>query len=264
MDWPEEIERYCLWLTAGGTSRETLRLRRHYLRRFSAAVPDGPWSAGLEDLIRFVANPGWAPETRKCARGTLRGFYGWATLSDRIGKDPSLRLPSIRIPPPQPKPAPDYVLSRAMIAGAPREQVMVLLAALAGLRRGEIATLEVANVVGDDLYIHGKGGRERCVPLHPTLALELARELAGRLDGPVFPGQIDGHLSAHHVGKLLSGLLGPGWTAHKLRHRFATRAYAVERDILAVQKLLGHSKPETTMRYVLVPDGALRTAVMAA
>jgi site-specific recombinase XerD len=52
-----------------------------------------------------------------------------------------------------------------------------------------------------------------------------------------------------------------GWTAHTLRHRFATVAYAGERDLLAVQVLLGHSKPETTRLYVLIPDASLRAAV---
>ncbi|HET6299160.1 MAG TPA: site-specific integrase, partial [Kribbella sp.] len=55
-------------------------------------------------------------------------------------------------------------------------------------------------------------------------------------------------------------LLGD-WTGHSLRHRFASAAYAVDRDLRAVQELLGHSKPETTARYVATPDGALRAAV---
>jgi integrase/recombinase XerC len=46
-----------------------------------------------------------------------------------------------------------------------------------------------------------------------------------------------------------------------LRHRFATVCYAGERDLLAVQTLLGHSKPETTRQYVLIPDKSLRAAV---
>ena len=66
------------------------------------------------------------------------------------------------------------------------------------------------------------------------------------------------------IGKALSRMLGPGWTAHTLRHRFASRAYAVDRDLRSVQELLGHSKPETTMRYTAIPDGALRAAVMGA
>jgi len=35
-------------------------------------------------------------------------------------------------------------------------------------------------------------------------------------------------------------------------------------DLRAVQELLGHSKPETTMRYTTIPDGALQAAAAAA
>ena len=38
---------------------------------------------------------------------------------------------------------------------------------------------------------------------------------------------------------------------------------AAERDLMAVQQLLGHSIPETTAVYARVPGGALLTAVRA-
>lgn len=63
------------------------------------------------------------------------------------------------------------------------------------------------------------------------------------------------------VGKVLARLLGQGWSAHTLRHAAASRWYAVERDLRAVQELLGHSKPETTARYTAVPGDARRAAV---
>lgn len=37
---------------------------------------------------------------------------------------------------------------------------------------------------------------------------------------------------------------------HTLRHRFATRLYALTRDILLVQETLGHASPSTTRIYV--------------
>ena len=73
---------------------------------------------------------------------------------------------------------------------------------------------------------------------------------AAAAGGWLFPGQVDGHLSPDYVGTLLRRLLGRGYSAHTLRHRFASRAYAGTRDLLAVQNLLGHSKPETTQRYI--------------
>nr|WP_232848073.1 tyrosine-type recombinase/integrase [Occultella kanbiaonis] len=54
-----------------------------------------------------------------------------------------------------------------------------------------------------------------------------------------------------------------GVSTHTLRHRFATRAHAVERDLLSVQQLLGHASPSTTQRYVLVQPDALRRTVLA-
>jgi hypothetical protein len=45
------------------------------------------------------------------------------------------------------------------------------------------------------------------------------------LGGWLFPGDEDGHLSPRWVGKLMAGALPDHWTAHTLRHRFATRAY---------------------------------------
>lgn len=137
---------------------------------------------------------------------------------------------------------------------------MVMLAAYAGLRRAEIARAHTSWIVADGLVVRGKGGRVRHVPLHPSVG--------GRLlqlpPGYVFPGKIDGHLSPDRVGHILSKLLGPGWTGHTLRHRFATLGYAEERDLLAVQQLLGHSKPETTARYTQVDEQSLTRAVMAA
>ncbi|WP_022899139.1 tyrosine-type recombinase/integrase, partial [Humibacter albus] len=80
----------------------------------------------------------------------------------------------------------------------------------------------------------------------------------------LFPGRVDGHLSAAYVSKLISRALPEGVTAHPLRHRFASRAYAAERDIRAVQELLGHASVATTQIYTAVPDAALRRAALAA
>ena len=51
---------------------------------------------------------------------------------------------------------------------------------------------------------------------------------------------------------------------HALRHRFTTRAYRATRDLVAVQKVLGHASPETTLVYLQMSDDALRRVVEAA
>jgi len=83
--------------------------------------------------------------------------------------------------------------------------------------------------------------------------------------GYLFPGRIDGHLSASYVGKRIKRLMPPGWSAHTLRHAAGTAVYAASgADLLATQEFLGHSKPETTRRYVLTDHDRVVSAVRAA
>jgi integrase len=74
-------------------------------------------------------------------------------------------------------------------------------------------------------------------------------------------GPVEPHRSVPQSDLAHQRLLGEGSTAHKLRRRVATTAYAGNRDLVAVQQLLGLSKPEATQRYTALPGDALRAAV---
>lgn len=260
-EWQTQIAAYLSSLRAAGSSPGTIKVRHKYLLRLAAANPDGPWTASPDNLIDFMQHPDWAPETRKSARSALRGFYGWALETGRIDNDPARFLPSVSVPPGKPRPTPETVLEDALNGASPRVRVMLMLAAYAGLRRAEIASLHTRALVGDTLRIKGKGGKVRTVPI---VNAELLAALEQTEPGFVFPGRDHGHASPDWIGRQIGHALAPGWTAHTLRHRFASRAYTSQRDLLSVQQLLGHSKPETTARYTAVPDGALRAAVEAA
>lgn len=58
------------------------------------------------------------------------------------------------------------------------------------------------------------------------------------------------------------------WTAHCLRHAFATDLYAQTRDLVVVAEVLGHASTRTTERYVLpelpVATSAVRGMRLAA
>lgn len=140
---------------------------------------------------------------------------------------------------------------------------MVRMARECGLRRGEIAQGHsddlLPDLLGWTLLVHGKGGRERLVPVPDDLAA-LLRALPR---GWFFPGNVNGHLSAAYVGKLLARLMPSGWTAHSLRHRFATDALDECGNIRVVQELLGHAHVNTTEIYTAVDRTALFAAVRA-
>lgn len=258
--WHSPIAEYLQWLTAAGKSPDTVRLRRKHLWRLARACQGSPWTVTLDDLTEFMAVEHWLPETRRSMQSTIQTFYRWATRTGRLASSPAEYLATIAVSVGEPNPAPETVLLAAIERAKPRDRRMLMLGAYAGLRRAEISRVHSHHIVESRLYVYGKGRRERMVPLHPILLAELVAQPAGYL----FPGKVDGHLSADRVGVVMAALLGDGWTAHTLRHRFATKAYAIERDMLAVQKLLGHSSPVTTMRYTLLPPDAMNRAVLGA
>jgi integrase/recombinase XerC len=262
--WEDAIDGYLAYTIASGSGRETIRLRRHYLGVLARhCIPTGPWQATVDDLTAVLATPGWAPETRKSARSSLRSFYRWGVDTGKTTTDPARALPRVRVPLGAPRPTPRDVVTRALAAADDRGRLMVLLALLAGLRRAEIAAVHSDAMIESSgqwsLRVVGKGGRVRTVPLHPLLAETLLTHRSGFL----FPGKDHGHLSPDRTGRLIADLLGPGWTAHTLRHRFSSECYSHTHDLFATQRLLGHTRPETTQRYTEVPDDSLRAAVLA-
>lgn len=254
--WNDAVAGYATALRAAGRSPGTVRLRRHYLANLADVEPH-PWRVTTECLQRFLARDGWAPETRKSARASVRSFYRWACRAGHVEVDPAAELDSVTVPAGTPRPAPEDVV-RAAIAGCDaRTGLMVKLATFAGLRAAEVARVHRRHLVGDVLRVYGKGGKVRDVPI---VNAELLAELR-RVDGWAFPNRDGVPMTPGHVTKLVSRALPGDWTAHTLRHRMGTQAYAGTRDLLAVQQLLGHARPETTQRYIRMPDDAVRAAV---
>lgn len=274
MEIPEDdLADYVDWCRAAGHRPATIRARVLTLRR----VPNRR-DADRRQLLAWLAEHDWAPETRKAARSALCSYYRWALASGLREDDPSSTLPTVRVPRGRPRAVPDDVFARAMARGTDRERLMLGLAGWAGLRRAEIAGLRWSAYRDGRLRVRGKGGHVRSVlvsrRLGTLLDAEQARRRAGRMGSGwrygspssvfVFPGRSGGPASPWVVGDALKRCLGPEWSGHKLRHRFATRAYAAERDLFAVQALLGHASPASTAIYVGLPVDAELHAVEAA
>lgn len=264
--WVEAISLWLIALRAAGRPKTTLGLREYQLRRIAAAMaPAGPWQVTGAQLVEWAGSQDWSPSTLRSFRSAARGFYRWAHGHEFVATNPALALPAVKPAPANPRPTPDDAYRLALATADERLRLMLRLAAELGLRRGEVARVHrddlVRDLVGWTLRIRGKGARVRHMPLTDALALAVRRHAVS--DGYVFPGRVDGHLSEHYVGKLVSRALPAAWSMHSLRHRFATLAYSVDRDLLTVQELLGHASTETTRLYVLLPAERLRLTVAA-
>jgi integrase len=128
------------------------------------------------------------------------------------------------------------------------------LAVSTGARWSEAEGITWDNVRADRvLYANTKNGRSRSVPLTACLAetLELRRKPDNR-SGRVFRSCY----SAFREAVQRAGLeLPKGQLSHILRHTFASRFIHNGGNIVTLQRILGHSSIQITMRYShLAPD----------
>lgn len=248
-------------LRAAGASPGTIQTRLSHLRRWSRLCPN-PWSATRPALVAWLATERWSPEYRRSIRSTMQGFYGWATREHHIEDDPAARLPKVRVPIAEPRPADRGVIRDSMRRASRRQLLLILLMATGALRRAEAAAVHTRNLESNHtLRIYGKGGRQRVVALDPGLW----RGLRDCDPGWVFPNGKGGHLSSAHVGVLLRRILPKGTTPHMLRHYAASELADDESvNLFDVRDFLGHASVATTQRYVRVRNKRLAVAARAA
>jgi integrase/recombinase XerD len=206
----------------------------------------------------------------------VRQFYLTAAVEGWLPTDRMLGVRTPKVRNAAPRSLPPDVLRQLLLAARDDERlyVMVWLCYGACLRIGEVAALRV-----EDLYLHdgrprlhvrhGKGDKQRWVPLHPELRAALGRMLAGRAGSGPLVGQRrhpDRPVKANTLSKELSSFIGEvagKGSAHWLRHSGATLALtaAKGRNLEEVRELLGHASDRTTRIYVAGYDWDVASAV---
>ena len=260
-----ELNRYALWLEQEGLNWQEVRARQ------------------LKAFTRQKAEKGYSCKSNMLC--SLRVFYAWAVGEDYLDESPAAHFKTPAKPDPLPK-----ALTRDQV-----KQLITYLAGQEGLRarRNEAAVLtmlyaglrcaECAGLRWEDVDMRGrliaipisKMGHGRVVVMHRALhgALEIWREHQGHQEGAaqaaVFGDTHDNRLNGESLaperfGKLcrtISADIGFKFTAHQLRHSFATHTLRQSGNLFAGSKSLGHRKIEQTMRYVSADVEHLRGAV---
>ena len=137
-----------------------------------------------------------------------------------------------------------------------------------GLRVSELVnlTLNDIDLYNDTILIHGKGSKERIVPLgdyaktYLVKYLDIRNSLIKRKNGNPDKLFLNNHglpITRNGFNFLLNNLLKEKGidkkvTPHTLRHSFATHMLDNGADLRTIQELLGHSDIVTTRIYTLV------------
>lgn len=258
------IHKWCEYLRAGGRARGTISVRSSHVRRCLDYADKPLRDISENDLVRWLACLDVGPAARASARSSLAVFFDWCQSQDYVPTNPANNLPRVARPRSVAKPMPDALIADALAAAPPHVRLAIEIMAVCGLRRAECARLHARDVEpagrGWIIRVKGKGGHTRLVPCPASLARLLQQKQAW-----IFPGNDSGHISPGWLGKLVSRSLPPDWTPHKLRHRFASVAYADGgRDLRAVQLALGHASVATTQIYVSTDDNQVYECARAA
>ena len=148
----------------------------------------------------------------------------------------------------------------------------------AGLRRQELVGLDVSDWVREEGVVRTEGrkvGRERCVPVSDMVArcLEVylvqrhnhLERLGGVGEPALFVNRYGARLKPEAVNRGIGALArrsGVGRvTPHAFRHTCASDLLEAGASLPEVQRLLGHRRLTTTMRYVEVADRQRHEAV---
>ena len=159
-----------------------------------------------------------------------------------------------------------------------RDAVLFAVLYNTGARVSEIIRLLVADVLLDrasSLLLHGKGRKERVVPLWKSTAAQLRRWLPridGNPDAPVFPNRAGEPLSRSGVEHQLRvacrkaaerhpSLATRRISPHTLRHTTAMHLLQSGVDITVIALWLGHEDTATTHQYVEA-DLAMKEAAL--
>ena len=150
-----------------------------------------------------------------------------------------------------------------------RDRALFELIYSSGLRVSEASRLMMGDIDLErrEIIVHGKGNRDRLVPISPV-ARDFLRHFIGdrinRLDEPVFLAKgcrkaMGPNVITQRFHELLVkfGMDGKGRSTHAVRHSTATHLLDHGANVRHIQELLGHKSIETTVRYTQVQTDGL-------
>ena len=264
--------RYLDWCEAERVPANTVRRRRTVLRSLG-----NPGTATREQVEAWWDSRRYLKDrSRACDLACLRSFYAWCQVWEHRLDNPTIRLK----PPKAPAGAPTPVTRRELdaiithldelVARRDRRAAAlkraVLLAAWAGLRREEAATLTWDDIDLDTrrARVTGKGRKTRLV----AFSQKLIDALGDPHPGNVVTGREKGWTADTLGFRVNAAIRGAGVqkTYHKLRHRYGTVAYQRTKDPKALAQQMGHASPSTTMEFyaAAADEAALAIADAAA
>lgn len=277
-----------------GKSRHTQRMVRSHMDRVARlfgyqSYRDAPWGAmryvHVKQAIAYLSGQEYSPSTINGTLAAIRGTAQAAFNLYQMDGDDLARIRAIkmvrgsRLPTGRMVPMGEISsLVNACISdpkpSGPRDAAIIGLLYIAGLRRAEVASLRIQdiNIKDQEVVVIGKGNKQRKVFLDVGTTAAISDWLQHRMseEGPLFVQVLkNGRLKCHGItDQAVYEIVRKRWkqanipplSPHDFRKTFISSLLKKGVDVLTVQRLAGHSDPQTTSKYDLRPDEEARAA----
>ncbi|MFZ2651068.1 MAG: site-specific tyrosine recombinase XerC [Burkholderiaceae bacterium] len=293
------MEEHFEWMLVTGYSADTIRARRVGLRKFIAwaderSIDDPreitkPMLERYQRWLFYYRKPGSSSDGKTDGKDAgapltigmqyqylapLKTWFRWLSREHHILANPAADLDLPRQPKRLPRSTPTVQEVEAILAEAEhdtpqglRDRALLETLYATGLRRMELVGTAIydADLTRGLLWVrHGKGGRERVVPLGERAVAWLDKyltearpELLAADTAALFLSDYGEPVRADYVSDKVkrymefAGVHKVG-SAHLLRHACATHMLEGGADIRFIQEMLGHASIETTEIYTHV------------
>lgn len=201
---------------------------------------------------------------------TLKSFYKFLVKNEYLQQNPTLRIKPLKTPKRKPSFIDEkelmYILDKCEFSQdfkGYRDKLVLELLYHTGIREAELLGLkeEHINFVRQEIKVHGKGGKDRIIPISPTLKHLLEEYIQYRKS--TFPNLSHNYLITTNKGKPAYPMLiyrivrkylslassAERKSPHTLRHTFATHMLNKGANLNAIKELLGHSNLKATQIY---------------
>lgn len=265
---PEIVKIYCAALAVENKAYDTINNYRRELLRFFDTVRKPFTMVTTNDVRMYLYHRQTESHLKKSSaehvRVVINAFFSWLVDEEYIERNPARKIEPIKYQKDGRDPIPDDELEYLRAAcNTPREKALIDFLYSSGCRVSECAALNVGDIDWRDRSArirHGKGDKARTVYFNAESEVSLRRYL----DSKKHPSSAlfsryrapYGHVHRNSLEaevrrvRLRVANLSVQVVPHSLRTTFATNAAASGMPVEHVQKLLGHTNINTTMRYV--------------
>lgn len=256
-----------------GCSEKTLRYYKATLCKFLNSTEKHVMHITTDDLRNYLSNHQQKSTCSKInidnIRRILSSFFTWLEDENYILKNPVRRIHKIRTEKPVKETYSDEMLETMRDSCTQiRDLAMIDMLASTGIRVGELVRLNIADIDFEnrECVVFGKGNKERPVYFDARTKIHLKNYIDSRTDSnpALFVSLLKPHkrleisgveIRIRKIGKE-AGIekVHP----HKFRRTLATKAIDKGMPVEQVQRLLGHSKIDTTMEYAMVSQNNVK------